>query len=241
MISCQCSTGKLAGHDGRAAAVAILHDLEQIAALLGGHGSKSPIVEDQKLDASQALEQASVTAVAARERERIEQPRQALIEDRAVIPARLVAERAGNPTLADAGRADDEQVLVPVDPLAGDELVGTAPCRARAAPCMSTSSTTAFCRRLANRNRRDQPLVLALGRLAVDEESEPLLEGRARRCRAVVACSSSAFAMPVSPSATRRPWVGCVSIFSPFFSGSSRCRGCCRAGSAARPRGFSLA
>ena len=99
---------KLAGHHGRAAAVAILHDLQEVAPLFGGHGSKSPIVEDQKFDASQALEEPSVMTVAAFQRERIEESRQALIEDRAVIPTGLVAEGAGNPTLADAGRADDE-------------------------------------------------------------------------------------------------------------------------------------
>ena len=53
-------------------------------------------------------------ALATCRRERIEQSRQALIENRAVIPTGLVAERARNPTLADAGRADDESVVVPL-------------------------------------------------------------------------------------------------------------------------------
>ena len=109
---------KLAGHHGRSAAVPILHDLQEVAPLLGGYGSKSPIVEDEKLDASQALEEPSVMAVAACKRERIEEPRRALIEDGAVIPTGFVAERAGNPTLADAGGADDEQILMPFDPFA---------------------------------------------------------------------------------------------------------------------------
>jgi hypothetical protein len=60
--------------------VPILHDLQEVAALLSDHGGKSPIVEDQKLDASQALEEPSVMAVAACKRERIEGSRQALIE-----------------------------------------------------------------------------------------------------------------------------------------------------------------
>jgi len=34
-----------------------------------------------------------------------------------------VAKGASNPALADAGRADDEQVLMSVDPFAGDELL----------------------------------------------------------------------------------------------------------------------
>ena len=80
----------------------ILHDLQEVAPLLGGHGSKSPVVEDQKFDARQALEEPRVMAVAACQRERIEQSWQALIENRSVIPTGLVTERACNPTLADA-------------------------------------------------------------------------------------------------------------------------------------------
>ena len=120
-----------------------------------------------------------MTAVAARERERIEQPRQALIEDRAVIPARLVAERACNPTLADTGRADDQQVLVAIDPLAGDELLEqrlVEPARRLHVDILDDGVLPQACEAQPG----DQPFVLALGRLAVDEQSEPLLEGQ--RC-----------------------------------------------------------
>ena len=66
---------KLAGDHGRSAPVPILHDLQEVAPLLGGDGSKSPVVEDQKFDARQAFEEPGVMAVAAREREHIEQSR----------------------------------------------------------------------------------------------------------------------------------------------------------------------
>jgi hypothetical protein len=46
----------------------------------------------------------SVAAIATGEREGCEQPRHAVIEDGEVLAAGLVAERAGEPTLADAGR-----------------------------------------------------------------------------------------------------------------------------------------
>ena len=46
-----------------------------------------------------------MTPVAACERQGIEQPRHAMVEDGAVVAAGLVAERTGNPTFADAGRA----------------------------------------------------------------------------------------------------------------------------------------
>lgn len=46
---------ELACHDRRAAAMAILRHLQQVALLLGSHRGKSPVVEDQKLDARQVL------------------------------------------------------------------------------------------------------------------------------------------------------------------------------------------
>ena len=63
-----------------------------------------------------------MAAVAARESEVIEQPRNTLIEHGAIVTAGLVAERRGEPALADAGRAADQQVGMVVDPAALDKL-----------------------------------------------------------------------------------------------------------------------
>jgi hypothetical protein len=63
-----------------------------------------------------------VAAVAAGERQIVEQTRDALVEDGAIVAAGLVAEPRGDPALADAGRAADQQVGVVVDPAALDEL-----------------------------------------------------------------------------------------------------------------------
>jgi hypothetical protein len=90
-----------------------------------------------------------------------------------------VAKGAGNPTLADAGRADDEQVLVPCDPLAGDEVLEqrlVEPARRLHINILDDSVLPEACEPQA----ADQPLVLALGRFAVDEQSKPLLEGQRR-------------------------------------------------------------
>ena len=144
-------------------------------------------------------------AVTACRRERIEDSRQSLIENRVVIPIGLVASRARNPTLADAGRADDEQVLVPFDPFASDELLNSA--LGPRGDLMSVSSTTAFCLRLANRKR-------LISRVLSRSVASRSTRRASRSSKANVAmsgcccCSSSAFGMPVSPSVTRRPWVG---------------------------------
>lgn len=59
-----------------------------------------------------------MATVAARESEVIEQPRNTLIEHGAIVTAGLVAERRGEPALADAGRAADQQVGMVIDPAA---------------------------------------------------------------------------------------------------------------------------
>src|SRR4029077_3023914 len=88
----------------------------------GGERGEAPIVQDQQLDARQAFEEPRMTPVAACECQGIEQPWQAMVEDGAIVAACLVAERTGKPTFARAGRAADQQALVPCDPVAGDEL-----------------------------------------------------------------------------------------------------------------------
>ena len=67
--------GDLAGDDRGCAPMAIFDDLEQIAALGGAEDGQAPVVENEQLDASERLQEPTVTAVAAGERERFEQAR----------------------------------------------------------------------------------------------------------------------------------------------------------------------
>ncbi len=113
---------ELAGHDGRAAIVPVVDDLQQVATLLLCQGGEPPVIEDQELDARQVLEQPGMSAVAACQRQGIKQSWHALIRYRAIVAASLVTERTGKPALAHPGLADDDQVLMPVDPIAGGEL-----------------------------------------------------------------------------------------------------------------------
>ena len=53
----------LAGDEGRAAAVAVLEDLQEVDALGLGEDRQAPVVEDKQIDARQGLEQAGVTPV----------------------------------------------------------------------------------------------------------------------------------------------------------------------------------
>jgi len=97
----------LAGDHGRTALMAVIDHFEKIAALLAGERGESPVIEDEKIDARERLEQASIASVATGEREGLEQPGKTMIEDGTIIAAGLVAERTSNPALAGAGQARD--------------------------------------------------------------------------------------------------------------------------------------
>src|SRR6202521_3307704 len=80
---------------------------------------------------------------------------------------------------------------------------------------MSASSTTADCRRFANFNRLTSFLfsrsMASRSTMSASRSSKP-----STAMSSCLRCSSSALAMPVSPRATRRSYVGCVSIIFPF-------------------------
>lgn len=98
----------LACDDGRSALVPVIDDLKNIATLFAGERSQSPVVEDEEFDPRQRLEQACMASIAACQREGLKQPRHVMVEDGTVITACLVAQRACDPALADAGGAGDE-------------------------------------------------------------------------------------------------------------------------------------
>ena len=54
--------GKLTSDDGGAAALAIIDDFEQVAALLRGQRCQPPVVEDQKLDTGETFEEPSIAS-----------------------------------------------------------------------------------------------------------------------------------------------------------------------------------
>ena len=96
--------GDLAGDDGRGATVAIIKDLEQVAPFGLIKNRETPVIEYQELNAAEGFEQAAIATVAASEGEGLEQAWYAMVLDRAIVAASLVAEGAGNPALAGAGQ-----------------------------------------------------------------------------------------------------------------------------------------
>jgi hypothetical protein len=96
---------QLGGDDGRSTAVSIIGDLQQIAPLLCGERCQSPVIEDQNLDARQALEQAGIASITSRQAKPFEHAWHALIEHRAIIATGSLAESTCNPGLADTERS----------------------------------------------------------------------------------------------------------------------------------------
>src|SRR4029079_14682848 len=84
---------------------------------------QAPIIEDEKICAAEMTQQTRMSAVAARQREIFEQPGHALIENRAIVATGLVAKRRGKPTFSDAGRTDQGQIVMGVDPIPFGELL----------------------------------------------------------------------------------------------------------------------
>ena len=93
----------LAGDDGRGATVAIIEDLKKVTPFGRTENRKAPVVEDQELNAADGFKQSAIAAVAARKGKCLEQARDAMILDRTIVAAGLVAEGAGNPALAEPG------------------------------------------------------------------------------------------------------------------------------------------
>ena len=127
------------------------------------------------MNAADGFEQPAISAVAASQGERFEQARDAVILDRTIVAAGLVAEGAGNPALAEPGCPCDEQVLVAVDPVAADE-----PGEDGAIDTAWRAQIDVFhaCA-LAQRGELEagrETLGVALGGFAIDQQSDALLE-----------------------------------------------------------------
>src|SRR5271156_1739870 len=167
----------LGGEDGRASSVAVFEDLVEIAACTAVERVEAPIVEDEELDAGEAAHDASVAAVAAREREVGKELGDALIEDRAVVAAGLVSKGTGKPTLSDAGRPAQDHIVVRVDPLAAGELVERPTIEAARGAVIDVLDDG-----LVAQSSMAQPssktFVATMGDLAIDQQAEPIGMGK---------------------------------------------------------------
>ena len=179
------SHGDLAGDQQRALVVAVIHDLQQVAPLLGGERLRPPVVDDQQAGALDRSQHPWQPALASGGGEVGEQPRRPLVEDGVALPARLVAEGASKPRLADPGRAADHHVGVLADPAAAGELQEQRPVQAarRAEVRVLDRGRLA---QLGVAQPAGQALVVPARRFPVDQRAEPVLARQVGRLRRVL-------------------------------------------------------
>ncbi len=94
---------KLTGDQRRALAVAIFQELEQVVPGVAIERLQAPVVQDEQFDPGEALHPSGNTSIAFGYRQLIIEPRHASVEDRAIVAAGLVTDRACEPAFADAG------------------------------------------------------------------------------------------------------------------------------------------
>jgi hypothetical protein len=188
----------LAGNDGRSAAVALFENLEEIVARSGIEGFEAPIIEDEQLHTAERPQDASVATIAAGEREIGEQFWNALIEDGAVVATGLVTECARQPTLADAGWAAQDQVVVGIDPADLGELVEQRAIEAAPGAVIDILDG-GLVAQPGVAQACAKPFVVAVGDLAIEQQAEPFGMGQGG---AFAGCFdlAEALAMPLKPS-----------------------------------------
>src|SRR5207245_11643955 len=92
------------------------------AAMRISDGGEPPGVDDEDVEAGQPGEQADVRAVGPGQGEFVEETRGPTVAGAIALAAGLVGERAREEAFPDAGRPDQDHVVVFLDPAAGSEL-----------------------------------------------------------------------------------------------------------------------
>ncbi len=134
--------------------------------------ARAPVVQNEQIDPGELADEPGVAAVAAGQRQRAEQPGRALIKDREVVPARAVAQRAGDEALAGAAGAGDQAVPMLAHPVATRQ------------PQEQGSVETALCAQinildrgglaqLGGAGARREPLLLAQRGFLLDQQAKP--------------------------------------------------------------------
>ena len=167
--------GQLAGHEGGAAADAVFHQFEEVAAFAVTERREAPVVEDEEVGAGEGLHQLCVAPVGASQHQFFaEEPRHAHIAHGVPLPTGAVPERTGEPRFARPGRAGDQQRLVLADPFAAGELQQPTAFE----PAFRAEVHVFDARGIAQPGELEQARqapVMPAGLLALEEQREPLL------------------------------------------------------------------
>ena len=112
---------ELAGDEGGSDSVSVLDHFEQISSFGIGQGSQAQVVQDEQMGFGESFEERAIGAVGTGQGDLIEELREPEVKGAEALAAGSLGQGTGEEGLADAGGADDEQVVVISDPGAGGE------------------------------------------------------------------------------------------------------------------------
>jgi hypothetical protein len=141
---------------------------------------ETPIIEDQELDAGEGAQKTGIAAVAAGQREVGEELGDALIKDRTVVAASLVAERCRQSGLADAGRAAQDQIAMGTNPAALSQFFEQGSIEAAGRTVIDVLNTGLLAQPRITQARRQAP-VAAVSELTIEQQTEPFGMRQLRR------------------------------------------------------------
>src|ERR1700682_306135 len=112
---------QLTGDQRRFAGDAIVEQFEQVVAFGLADRRETPIVEDQQIGPGELLQAAAEAAVAVGGAQFFEQAAGAGVKDGKALATRGLAQRTGEPGLAETGGAGDEDVVSGANPVGAGE------------------------------------------------------------------------------------------------------------------------
>src|SRR6185437_3277452 len=140
---------------------------------------QAPVVQDQHVDLRELREPARKAAVAVRDLQFLEQPRNAHVERREALAARLLTERAREPGLARARWPGQDQVLRVAHPVTAAQRSDDALVKAAALPVLDVFDTGIGVLQLRRAQQAFEPARVAPGQFAINEHPHALLERQA--------------------------------------------------------------
>jgi hypothetical protein len=164
--------GKLRGNDRRSAPIALFEDFEEVVTGAGVEWFEPEVVENEQIGATQGFDEARMAAVAACERQLFAELGPAVIDDRAIVTAGLLADGASEPTFSGSARTDEGEIVVGVDPLTHSELLeqgAVEPARSAVIYVLDARGLAEFC----GAQPRRQPFVAPKRSFPIEQQGEP--------------------------------------------------------------------
>jgi len=112
---------KLTGDDGGDMTVSLLDDLQEVSSFGIGHGSEPEIVNHQDVDPGDFVDDLSIASIAFGHSHLVEELGGPDVESAVSFPAGLVGQGASQEGFSHPGGAGDDDVMVALDPIAGDK------------------------------------------------------------------------------------------------------------------------